>query len=64
MAQPAKPAPGPAPAAPTVSGVSGPADADPPYRRVYVWFFQAWILMFLGVICCALTFYLLSYIPK
>lgn len=35
-----------------------------PYRRVYAWVFQAWLVMFLGVICCALFFYLLSYIPK
>lgn len=36
----------------------------PPYRRVYAWVFQAWLIMFLGVICGALVVYLLSYIPK
>jgi hypothetical protein len=41
-----------------------PADPYPPYRRVYAWVFQAWLVMFLGVICCALVFYLLSYIPR
>jgi hypothetical protein len=41
-----------------------PADPYPPYRRVYAWVFQSWLLMFLAVICCALIFYLLSYIPR
>jgi hypothetical protein len=57
MAQPAKaqpPAPAPRPAP--------PADPYPPYRRIYSWVFQAWLIMFLGVICAALVFYLLSYI--
>jgi len=31
---------------------------------VYGWLFQAWLLMFLFVICGALIFYLLSYIPR
>lgn len=53
MAQPTKPEPQPTP----------PADPYPPYRRVYAWVFQAWLIMFVGVICCALLFYLLSYIP-
>jgi hypothetical protein len=39
------------------------ADPYPPYRRLYAWLFQAWLVMFLGVICCALVFYLVSYIP-
>ncbi len=38
--------------------------ANPPYRRVYAWVFQAWLVMFLGVICVALIFYLMSYIPR
>lgn len=54
MSQPAKPQ-SPAPAA---------TDPYPPYRRVYAWVFQAWLVMFLGVLCCALVFYLLSYIPR
>lgn len=58
MTQPAKPQPATAPA-PTPA-----ADPYPPYRRVYSWIFQAWLIMFLGVICCALIFYLLSYIPR
>jgi hypothetical protein len=40
------------------------ADPYPPYRRLYAWLFQAWLVMFLAVICGALIFYLLSYIPK
>lgn len=55
MSQAAKPTAGSAPTTP---------DDPPPYRRVYAWIFQSWLVMFLGVICCALTFYLLSYLPK
>jgi hypothetical protein len=40
-----------------------PPDPYPPYRRVYAWIFQAWLLMFLAVICCSLIIYLVSYIP-
>ena len=58
MAQPAKPQPQAQPPAPP------PADPYPPYRRVYAWVFQAWLIMFLGAVCAALVFYLLSYIPK
>ena len=47
----------PPPAAP-------PQDPYPPYRRVYAWVFQAWLVLFLFVICGALVVYLLSYIPK
>jgi hypothetical protein len=58
MTQPTKPQPASTPpATPT-------ADPYPPYRRVYAWLFQAWLIMFLGVICCALIFYLLSYLPR
>ncbi len=39
------------------------AETAPPYRRVYTWMFQAWLVMFLGVICIALVFYLASYLP-
>lgn len=59
MSQPAKqqqPAPAPTPAP--------VPDPYPPYRRIYAWVFQAWLIMFLGVICGALIFYLLSYILK
>ena len=52
MNQPAKQQPAPPPA----------PDPYPPYRRVYAWVFQAWLIMFLAVICGALFFYLLSYI--
>lgn len=52
MAQPTKPQP------------TAPTDPYPPYRRIYAWVFQAWLVMFLGVICAALVFYLLSYIPR
>ena len=55
MAQHPKPHPlAPAPA----------ADPYPPYRRLYAWLFQAWLVMALGVVCCALVFYLLSYLPR
>lgn len=52
MTQPTKPQPAPV------------ADPYPPYRRLYAWLFQAWLIMFLAVICGALIFYLLSYIPR
>jgi hypothetical protein len=48
---------------PTAKPQPTPTDPFPPYRRVYAWVFQAWLIMFLGVICCALALYLLSYIP-
>lgn len=41
-----------------------PPDPYPDYRPVYSWVFQAWLILFLGVICIALIIYLLSYIPK
>lgn len=56
MSQPAKP-----------QQVQPPAPEPspyPPYRRAYALVFQAWLIMFLAVICGALVFYLLSYIPK
>jgi hypothetical protein len=59
MALPSKPQ---VPAAPPSLNV--PRDPYPPYRRIYTWVFQAWLIMFLCVICGALIFYLLSYIPK
>jgi hypothetical protein len=54
MAQPTKPQPQP----------TTPPDPYPPYRRIYAWVFQSWLVMFLGVVCVALIFYLLSYIPR
>ena len=66
MTQPVKPQPQPAPA-PKPSGFAegtSAADPYPPYRRVYAWLFQAWLIMFLGVICFALIFYLMSYLPR
>ena len=54
MAHPTKPHPQP----------TTPPDPYPPYRRIYAWVFQAWLVMFLGVVCVALIFYLLSYIPR
>jgi hypothetical protein len=42
---------------------SYPSDPYPDYRPVYSWVFQAWLVMFLSVICLALVFYLLSYVP-
>ena len=51
---------------PSTKSPSEPGAADPysPYRQVYAWVFQAWLVMFLGVVCCALVFYLMSYLPK
>jgi hypothetical protein len=60
MSQAAKTPSQPAPASQAAAPVPDPY---PPYRRVYAWVFQAWLLMFLGVICCSLIIYLLSYIP-
>ncbi len=40
-----------------------PADPYPDYPPVYAWFFQAWLVMFLAVICLALVLYLMSYLP-
>jgi hypothetical protein len=62
MAQPVKPQQTPAPAAAPVPAPE--PTAVPPYPRVYAWLFQAWLVMSLFVICCALIFYLLSYIPR
>lgn len=40
-----------------------PADPYPDYPPQYSWFFQAWLIMFLAVICLAIVSYLLSYLP-
>ena len=34
------------------------------YHWTYRILFQAWLVLFLGVICFALMIYLISYIPK
>lgn len=39
-------------------------DPYPPYRRIYALVFQGWLIMAIGVICCSLIFYLLSYVPR
>lgn len=39
-----------------------PPDPYPPYRPVYSWVFQSWLIMFLAVICMALIFYLFPHI--
>jgi hypothetical protein len=54
MSQQIKPAPQPYPPL--------PPDPYPDYRPVYGWLFQAWLVMFLLVICLALVSYLLSFI--
>jgi hypothetical protein len=41
-----------------------PPDPYPDYRPVYGWLFQAWLIMFLAVVCLSLVVYLISYIPK
>ncbi len=56
MSQPAKSQP--------AQPVTPEPNAYPPYRRAYALVFQAWLIMFLAVICGALVFYLLSYLPK
>ncbi len=40
-----------------------PPDPYPEYRPIYGWVFQAWLVMFLAVICLALILYLMSYVP-
>jgi hypothetical protein len=53
MAQPTKPEP-------TTEAL--PPDPYPDYPRVWVFFFQSWLVMCLAVVCIALVFYLYSYI--
>lgn len=40
-----------------------PPDPYPDYPPVYAWLFQSWLVMFLAVICLALLFYLMSFVP-
>jgi len=37
-------------------------DPYPDYRPVYGWLFQAWLIMFISVICLSLIIYLLTFI--
>ena len=46
------------PAKPETRQETLPPDPYPAYRPVYAWVFQAWLIMFLAVICLALIFYL------
>jgi hypothetical protein len=55
MSQPAK--------TQTVPNNALPPDPYPDYRPVYGWLFQAWLIMFILVICLSLLIYLLSFIP-
>jgi hypothetical protein len=47
---------------PEEKGEPLPPDPYPEYRPVYGWVFQAWVIMFLAVICIALVFFLLPYL--
>lgn len=40
-----------------------PPDPYPDYPPIYAWLFQSWLVMFLAVICLALLFYLMSFVP-
>lgn len=46
---------------PIKPAVTDPFAAD---SKAYSTLFQAWLLLFLAVVCFALVNYLLSYIPK
>lgn len=39
-----------------------PEPTYPPYSRAEAWVFQSWLVMFLGVVCCALALYLMSFL--
>lgn len=39
-----------------------PPDPYPDYRPVYNWLFQAWLIMFIAVICLSLIIYLMSFV--
>lgn len=47
--------------------MSEPAKAPdqpvPQYTRAEAWVFQAWLVMALAVLCCALAIYLMSFLP-
>ena len=55
MAEPTRPGPS--------TPLASPESTDPHYRS-YSILFQAWLLLFLAVICFALVNYLISYIPR
>lgn len=42
---------------------NAPEPISPPYSRAEASVFQAWLVMFLGVLCCALALYLMSFLP-
>jgi hypothetical protein len=44
---------------PAVADNAMPPDPYPDYRPVYNWLFQAWLIMFIAVICLSLVIYLL-----
>jgi hypothetical protein len=48
--------------APVVTESPLPPDPYPDYRPVYGWLFQAWLIMFISVICLSLVIYLLTFI--
>lgn len=47
---------------PAIVDSSLPPDPYPDYRPIYSWLFQAWLIMFISVICLALIIYLMSLI--
>jgi hypothetical protein len=47
---------------PVVADSPVPPDPYPDYRPVYSWLFQAWLIMFISVICLALVVYLMSFV--
>lgn len=52
---------------PTKSAATDPFSAQDPAgadNKSYATLFQAWLLLFLAVVCFALVNYLLSYIPR
>ncbi len=47
-----------------VQSTDTPPEPQPEYGRADSILFQAWLVMFLAVICFALVNYLVTYIPK
>jgi hypothetical protein len=50
------------PANPERSTDTPPPDPYADYRPVYAWLLQAWLVMFLAVVCLALIFYLYPHV--
>ena len=48
----------------TIAESAVPPDPYPDYRPIYSWLFQAWLIMFISVICLALLIYLLTFIVR